>query len=250
MIDVRLIIYQGDESMLMKWVPFFAFLFLIMNNYGSLHAEKRQTKIIVFDFGSVIAKTDKQQVIHFISQSLKISPEDAQHVFQQLKEHTSQEKGEKEFWNTYAKEKKVTLPDHWLEKLDEERLSALQEIPGMVHLVKDLQRQGYQTALLSNVRGSQAAIKRKLGYYNLFDPVLLSYEIGIKKPDPEIYKLLLSKLQALPQTVLFIDNKQANVDAAKELGVDGIVFLSSDQLIQELGKRGIEISTPESTVRK
>lgn len=232
--------------MLMKWISFLAFFFMI-NNLSDLYGEKKQGKIIVFDFGSVIAKTDKQQMIHFISKSFNISQEEAQELFQKLKEHTNQEKEEEEFWNTYAREKNIFLPVDWLKKLDEERFFALQEIPGMVHLVKDLQRQGYQTALLSNVRESQAAIKRKLGYYNLFDPVLFSYEIGIKKPDPEVYKLLLSKLQALPQSVLFIDNNQRNVDAAKELGIDGIVFIDSGQLIQELKKRGIDITTEPTT---
>ena len=101
----------------------------------------------------------------------------------------------------------------------------------------------HQTALLSNARVNKGTLKRKLGYYNLFYPVLLSYEIGIRKPDPKAFQILLSRLQVSPQAVLFIDNQQPNVDSAKSLGMDGIVFTSRDQLVQELKKREIRIST-------
>jgi putative hydrolase of the HAD superfamily len=156
-----------------------------------------------------------------------------------------QNKAEPEFWVAYANKRGLTLPANWMEKLNDTRRNAIREIPGMIALVKELQRQGYQTALLSNIRESQAAIKRKLGYYNLFNPVLLSYEIGVRKPDPKAYQILLSKLQVAPQTVLFIDNQPVNVEAAKKLGMDGIVFTNRDQLAQELKKRGIEIPSPQ-----
>ena len=231
--------------MLMKWISILIILATLLGGYHlySSYVKERQFKVIVFDFGSVIAKTDRQQVIHFIAQSLNISQTEAENALNQLKHHTSQNEEEPEFWQMYAEQKKIRLPDHWLEKLDDTRLHALKEIPGMIDLVKDLQKQGYQTALLSNVRGSQAAIKRKLGYYNLFSPVLLSYEIGIKKPDPKAYQLLLAQLKIPPERVLFIDNKQANVNAAKALGMDGIVFYNRDQLAQELKKRGIVINS-------
>jgi epoxide hydrolase-like predicted phosphatase len=233
--------------MLTKWLSLFSVLFLLIGTLSYLHAEQQQQKIkvIVFDFGSVIAKTDKQQVIQFIAQSLHISPEEAQDALKQLKQHTLQNKDEQEFWVTYANMKGITLPNNWVEKLNDARSHALKEIPGMIALVKDLQRQGYQTALLSNIRESQAAIKRKLGYYDLFHPAILSYEIGIRKPDPKAYQILLSRLQVPPQVILFIDNQQINVEAAKKLGMDGIVFTHTNQLIQELKQRGIEVSVPQ-----
>lgn len=229
--------------MLPKWIFLpLSILFLFIGIVGYLQAEQKQIKVIVFDFGSVITKTDKQSIIHFIAQSLHISPEEGEEAIHQLKQDTTQNKSEEEFWVAYANKKGMALPDRWNDKLSEVRFKAIKEMPGMISLVKELQRQGYQTALLSNVRESQAAIKRKLGYYHLFTPALLSYEIGVKKPDPKAYQILLSRLQVPPQAVLFIDNQQVNVEAAKKLGMDGIVFTGTSQLIQELKKRGIEVS--------
>jgi putative hydrolase of the HAD superfamily len=228
--------------MLTKWVFFFSLLLLAIGLIKPLQAEQ-QIKAIVFDFGSVIARTDKQAVVKFISHSLHISQEEAVDAIQQLKRYTLQEKEEQDFWIDYANAKSMILPDQWVEKLNEARFYALIETPGMVNLVKDLQKQGYPTALLSNVRESQAAVKRRLGYYHLFDPVLLSYEIGFKKPHPEAYQILLKRLNLPPQNVLFIDNQPRNVEAAKLLGLDGIVFVSREQLIEELKIRGIEVSS-------
>lgn len=225
----------------------FTFLFLLLGIFLTIQAEKNQIQVIVFDFGSVIAKTDKQQLAHYLSQSLNISEEEGLQSLQQLKEHTTKDPSkddEDEFWKGYAKNKGINLPSAWFEKFDAVKVHALREIPGMTHLVKKLQQKGYKTALLSNVRGSQAALKAKKGYYSLFSPLLFSFEIGYKKPDPEVYRVLLARLQVAPQHILFIDNKPANVKAAKELGMDGIVFVSADQLIKELKMRGIDLSEP------
>lgn len=220
---------------------FLSILLLLTALMNLLQAEIKPIKVIVFDFGSVIAKTDKEQVSQFVSQSLDLSQEETEEAFNQLKQHASEGKDDHSFWITYTKNKGIKLPYHWLNKLDEEKLQALKVIPGMIELVKDLQKQGYQTALLSNSRQSQTAIKSKLGLYDLFNPVQFSYEIGIKKPNPKAYQIFLNKLKVPADAVLFIDNRQVNVDGAKELGIDGIVFTSPNQLIHELNKRGIMI---------
>jgi epoxide hydrolase-like predicted phosphatase len=226
------------------------FVLIISYSCGLQSTQKNQIKVFVFDFGSVIAKTDHQEIAHFIAQSLDLSDSEALEALKQLKECNLQGKKEQEFWIDYAKAKDIQLPENWIEKLNEAQLHALKEIPGMVALVNDLQRQGYQTALLSNVRKTHADIKRKLGFYDLFHPLLLSYEIGARKPDPEAYTILLNTLKVPPQTIIFIDNKPENIKAARSFGLDGILFISKDQLIQELKKRGIEISEGTRPNRK
>lgn len=220
---------------------FLSIFFILIAFKTQLHAENKQIKVIIFDFGSVIAKTDKEQVSKFVSESLHLSQEETEAAFNQLKQHASEGKDDHGFWIAYAKNRGIKLPYQWLNLLDEKKLQALKEIPGMIDLVKDLQKQGYQTALLSNSRESQTAIKSKLGLYDLFNPVQFSYEIGIKKPDPKAYQIFLNKLKVPPESVLFIDNRQVNIDGAKQLGIDGIVFTDRDQLIVDLKKRGISI---------
>lgn len=59
-----------------------------------------------------------------------------------------------------------------------------------------------------------------------FDTILRSYEQGLRKPFPESYKNLLEKIEAVdePESVVFIDDNEANIDAAQETGIQGILY--------------------------
>lgn len=95
--------------------------------------------------------------------------------------------------------------------------------------------------MLSDVTQYQAEIIRKMGYYDLFSPVLLSYEIGIKKPNPKAFKILLEKIQKSASSVIFIDDRIENGEAAKNLGIDSIQFISPKQLKKELIERDFSL---------
>lgn len=235
---------------------FFSFILLtsyLLRGFTPLHASSLQTpssckvKVVVFDFGGVIAKTDHQEINQFIATSLHISLEEAQAAKILLKQDTAQGKEESDFWKLFAISRGIQLPDHWMEKLSDAKFRALKVVPGMIEIVKDLQQQGFQTALLSNVIKSQAQIKSKLGYYELFNPTLFSYEIGVSKPDPKAFHILLDRLKTDSSSILFIDNKLPNVKAAQEQGMDSILFTNTDQLIQDLKQRCIEIHSHDSS---
>lgn len=109
----------------------------------------------------------------------------------------------------------------------------------MYGIVNELKQEKMTVGMLSNIESPVAAFVRTLGLYKEFDPLLLSYEIGIEKPDPRAYALLLSKLDLHPEEVVFIDDRPENVKAALELGIDAIEFKSAGQIRQELIARGM-----------
>ncbi len=234
--------------MLIQWTKFlsiFLCFFSLTSAYSSLpnNSQSSLPKVIVFDFSGVIAKTDKEELAQFISGSLGISHEEALHALAQFKIHAAQGGTQPDFWAAYIRSKGGHLPPFWLDQLYEAQLKAVKEIPGMMEVVIHLQKQGFQTALLSNVKQDHARVKRELGYYDYFSPVLLSYEIGAKKPDPKAFKILLERLGVPPDQVLFIDNKPANVEGAQAMGIKSIHFTNKKQLIKDLRKRGIDVST-------
>ena len=146
---------------------------------------------------------------------------------------------EKKFWEAYAEEKGKKLPQDWLPKWQSVLLHSLKEIPGTNDVIQQLKKQGFIVALLSNARKDQADHVRKLGYYDLFKPALISCEIGYEKPDPRAFQFLLKELDLSPSLCIFIDDKKENVEAARVLGIDSILFLDSNQLREELSVRGI-----------
>lgn len=70
-----------------------------------------------------------------------------------------------------------------------------------------------------------------------FEGFVLSYEEGAVKPDPRIFLCTLAKTRAEAQEVLFVDDQEANVRAAANLGIDGFQFLGLDHFIAEMKSR-------------
>ena len=72
-----------------------------------------------------------------------------------------------------------------------------------------------------------------------FDDVLVSYELGVCKPDPEFFVRGLAKLGVEPEECLFIDDLEDNVEVARSLGITGIRFESAEQLEKKLKGLGV-----------
>lgn len=201
-------------------------------------AQNTEIRAVVFDFGGVIAKANTAQMADFFTSTLCIDQTKLKMAFKDMQAYVLRGGSEKQFWRDYAHSLGKTLPETWFSQFDLVISGAITEIPGTILLVKELQKQGYQTSMLSDVTQNQANIIRKLGYYNLFQPAVLSYEIGVEKPNPETFQILLKELKLSAESVLFIDDKIENVEAAKKQGIDSIQFINPKQLKDELECRG------------
>lgn len=103
-----------------------------------------------------------------------------------------------------------------------------------------LKKQGYKIAILSDQWGPsrKALIEKK--YLENFHPVIISCDVGIRKPDIKIYKLLLKKIKLKPRQCVFIDNQIWNIESAKKIGMKTILFKNNKKLIRELNNLGIK----------
>ncbi|MFT4553184.1 MAG: putative hydrolase of the HAD superfamily [Chlamydiales bacterium] len=195
--------------------------------------------IIVFDHGSVLHKTDKVSIYQFMSEEMEVSLADAQEIYSRLKKHLKSGGNEESFWKDYSKKNQHSFSQQWIAEFEAVRYQAIRDVPGMEALVSNLRSRGFQTAILSNVHKAQANRIKEHGMYDGFEPVLLSCDLGLRKPDPDIFKHLLNSIGAKFQNCIFIDNKMTNIEAARELGIEGIVFSSAGHLSRELQNRGI-----------
>ena len=222
------------------------FFFCVCLAVFSLHAQepaiKTEVSAVVFDFGGVIAQADTANMSNFLMNSFQINKDELSQALRTMQGFVADGGSEKQYWEAYALIKGVVLPEDWCEQFGKVINESITAIPGTIAIVKALQDQGYQTAMLSDITQYQAAIVRKMGYYDLFQPVLLSYAIGVKKPSPEAFKILLNELQLPASRVLFIDDRIENVEAARKLGIDAIQFLSPEQLQEEIEMRGIRFN--------
>jgi putative hydrolase of the HAD superfamily len=86
-------------------------------------------------------------------------------------------------------------------------------------LAKTLLAGDIKVAVLSNMNPFGGWCIRTLGLYRGFEPVILSYQEGVRKPDPRIYQIAIKKLGVKPGEILFIDNLSQNLVPAKAAGL-------------------------------
>lgn len=98
---------------------------------------------------------------------------------------------------------------------------------------------GLRTAILSNLNQLRASLDEVLGIYEGSDPVLLSRELGVMKPDPAIYALALAQLEAPANEIVFIDDSEENLPPARALGMHTILFTDNMALVRDLAALGV-----------
>ncbi len=99
-----------------------------------------------------------------------------------------------------------------------------------------LKRKGYRIGILSDqwYLSKDALIKKKDTHR--FNPVLISCDIGLRKPNPKLYSLLIKRLKLKPDEILFIDNREWNLKPARRLGIKTILFKDNKQVVRDMGK--------------
>ena len=113
-----------------------------------------------------------------------------------------------------------------------------------VPVVRELRARGVKTALISNCSHSTRPIVDRLGINEEFDQILLSFEVGIHKPDPGIYREALRRLgDVAPERAVFVDDQPPYCDGAAVLGIetflidrsgDGTPDLNGHRVIRDL----------------
>ena len=93
----------------------------------------------------------------------------------------------------------------------------------MVTFIHDLKAAGLAIGILTNnVKEFRPMWWPLMDYANIFDTIVDSHEVQMRKPNPAIYELTMSRLQASPGRTAFLDDLEANVHAASALGIHGI----------------------------
>ena len=107
----------------------------------------------------------------------------------------------------------------------------------MVELMRELKGRGLRMALLTNnVREWEPLWRSMLAVDEIFELVVDSAFVGMRKPEPEIYELTLERLGdgITADDCLFVDDVLVNVEAARELGMRAVHFQSNEQAIPEI----------------
>jgi putative hydrolase of the HAD superfamily len=137
----------------------------------------------------------------------------------------------------------VDLPRERIQELiREDSVSWLRLNDRMMRWLYALLAAGIPTAILSNMTADTWALAGRS--FEGVAVVTLSYEVGAVKPEPAIYLACLSALGIGAGEALFVDDRRENVEAARALGMQALVFEGEDALAAELKRLGLDWPLP------
>jgi len=192
-------------------------------------------KAIVFDFGGVIVNNTGDLTRRNFAEAYGVSIEVVNKAIGELVEDYQIGKiNDDEFEEKFAKKVGKQIPknavDLWTKNYWDRG-----HITENVELVKELRAKGFKVVCLSNTIPPHVRCKRHEDV-EIFDVVVLSCEVGMRKPDKEIYDYTLEKLGVGKEECVFIDDSEGFVNAAKKNGYKIILYESPEQLRTELNK--------------
>lgn len=104
----------------------------------------------------------------------------------------------------------------------------------VIELARGLGTEGVKTAVLSNTIRPHLEIIRESGIYDLFDIKIFSCEVGLSKPQPEIYSYTLDKIEVDPESCIYIDDSVENLLPAKKLGMKTVLAEEPNQVVRDV----------------
>jgi 2-haloacid dehalogenase len=109
-----------------------------------------------------------------------------------------------------------------------------------VDVLDELRRAGVRLFALSNWSAETFPIARpRYPFLEWFDGIVISGEVRMAKPDARLYRHMFERYSLDPATTVFIDDSEANVDAARQLGMIAIRFEGADALRRALAGLGL-----------
>jgi 2-haloacid dehalogenase len=206
-----------------------------------MNAKKSLTPVIVFDLGGVLMDWSPY---YLYCDKMGL---DRQTVDRFLKEvdfpawNVEQDRGR--LFADATAELSARFPQYreLIYAYDEGYLHALSgSIQPVVDILQKLKTKGYPLYALSNWPAEKFALVRpKYTFFEWFDGIMISADVGLVKPDQAIFELFLKRFGHAAEACLFIDDHLPNIIAASQVGFHTIQFKSAPQLETELTQLGI-----------
>jgi len=201
---------------------------------------RNMIKAIIFDIGGVVLSKRIEEVYLKLINDLGIDY-DSFEDFRKNYDFSGILKGEDSI-EKFLKDikKKFSLEINIIERWKKVYVDSMLINNEVINIINRLKK-NYIISSLSNTSKLHAEINRKRGVFSYFEPALNSCDLGLIKPEKEIYNLMLDRLNLKPEQCIFIDDREPNIDSAKKLGFKTILFKDSQQLLSDLNKNNIKL---------
>lgn len=180
---------------------------------------------LVFDFGGVIVQTRTQEPRHAWDRALGLKPGTVESIVHGSESWRQAQLGHityERHWENVARQ--LDLDAAQKARLEADYFSGDVVADDVVKFIEQQRAHGRRIALLSNDSGALRAKLHQLDLTRLFDPIVISAEIGHMKPDAHAYHILIGMLGVNPGQTVFIDDMPANVEGARAAGMNAVRY--------------------------
>ena len=192
----------------------------------------KKINAVIFDMGGVLLRTINSQPREAIAERFGVTRAELEAFIFMSETSLRSEVGklsDKEHWETVLLHFNQPLGDHL--KVYDEYFSGDAIDKELMAFAVSL-KPDYQLGLLSNAWvNARPLLSRHFDFIDAFDVSVFSYEVGMRKPDPAIFKVMLEKMEVGAENVVFIDDMPANVEGAKSAGLHAIQFMDTPTAI-------------------
>jgi putative hydrolase of the HAD superfamily len=200
-------------------------------------------RAVLFDFGGVLT-TPVWDSFSAFCHTEGLEPDAVKKLFRtdpealaDLRKLEVGEMTEYEFERVFGKRLGLADPDGLIVSM----FAGMQPQPEMVEVVREIRRSELKTGLISNSWSTDHYDRELL--VELFDVSVISAEVHMHKPQPEIYRLAAERLELKPEECVFVDDLQENCEGAEAVGMTAIRHRSPNQTVAELTElTGLELA--------
>ena len=211
-----------------------------------------ETKIsaVLFDYGMVLSGPPDPTARRDMERILGVDEEMFQAAY--WKHRDSYDRGMLgglSYWECVARELHKPLDAVSMDGLiDADNALWTQPNQPMIDWAVSLQRSGMKTGILSNIGDAmEAGIRARFPWLDEFSHHTFSHRLGIAKPDPAIYRHAAEGLQVPVGEILFIDDKEENILAARAAGMIAVQYISHGAFLEEMRRLGLGGLLPGAT---
>ena len=196
--------------------------------------------IVVFDLGKVLVDFDYSIACRKISERSGKSPAEVQHLLNHSPLLYRYETGLRTRQEFFGEVRQATGFRGTIEEFSGFFADIFWEIPPMIEIQAALRRQGIPTYIFSNTNDLAVVhIRRNFPFFAKFNGYILSYEIGAMKPDAKIYEALEKMAGKHGAEVLYLDDRQENVDGGAARGWQVILQTDPEKSRAAMEKLGL-----------
>lgn len=204
-------------------------------------------RAVIFDYGMVLTGPPAPEAWAAIQRITGLSEAELHSAYWSFRHQYDEGKlTGLQFWQRLVREAGLHLNDIEIYALNDwDARMWTTENPAMLAWQQQVKQRGLRTAILSNMGDNvHARMVRNFQWLGRFDVLVWSYLLGVAKPDEPIYRRVLEQLHVRPEEALFIDDKQPNIEAARKLGMQALLFTTAERLREDLIARGLDAELP------